>query len=95
MSDIIIWLIIGAVAGAIASAVVPGRTPGGMVGAVIAGIVGGLLGGWVLDALDVNENLTWIGSLVVAIIGAVIILMVMRKSGVGEGGDGGATVSRI
>jgi uncharacterized membrane protein YeaQ/YmgE (transglycosylase-associated protein family) len=95
MSDIIIWLIIGAVAGAIASAIVPGRTPGGMVGAIIAGIVGGLLGGWILDALDVNENLTWIGSLVVAIIGAIIILMVMRKTDVGTGDDGSVTASRL
>lgn len=95
MSDIIIWLVIGAVAGAIASAVVPGRTPGGMVGAVIAGIVGGLLGGWALDALDVNENLTWIGSLVVAIVGAVIILLVMRKSGVTDGDGSSVTAPRI
>ena len=95
MSDILIWLIIGGVAGAIASAIVPGRTPGGMVGAIIAGIVGGLLGGWILDALDVNENLTWIGSLVVAIIGAVIILMIMRKSDIGDGNDRTASSPRI
>jgi uncharacterized membrane protein YeaQ/YmgE (transglycosylase-associated protein family) len=95
MNDILIWLIIGAVAGAIASMVVPGRTPGGMVGAIIAGIAGGLLGGWILDALDVNENLTWIGSLVVAIIGAIIILMIMRKADVGTTDDGGYTAPRL
>jgi len=86
MGDIIIWLIIGLAAGAVASAIVPGRTPGGIVGALIVGVVGGLLGGWILDALDVNDNLTWIGSLIVAIIGAVVILMIMRKTGVADGG---------
>jgi uncharacterized membrane protein YeaQ/YmgE (transglycosylase-associated protein family) len=87
MGDVLLWLIIGLIAGGIASAIVPGRTPGGVIGAIIVGIVGGLLGGWVLDALDVNENLTWIGSLVVAIIGAVAILYAMRSFG-GEGGRG-------
>jgi len=80
MDGIILWIIIGAVAGGIASAIVPGRTPGGAIGAIVVGIVGGVAGGWLLDALDVNENLTWIGSLVVAVIGAIIILMVMRKA---------------
>jgi len=97
MGDIIIWLIIGLAAGAVASAIVPGRTPGGIVGALIVGLVGGLVGGWILDALDVKDSLTWIGSLVVAIIGAVIILMIMRKTGVGDGdrSDSSGTVRRI
>jgi uncharacterized membrane protein YeaQ/YmgE (transglycosylase-associated protein family) len=80
MSDIILWLIIGGVAGAIASLIVPGRTPGGAVGAIVVGIVGGLLGGWLLDVLNVRSDLTWIGSLVVATIGAVIILYALRKT---------------
>lgn len=79
MADILLWLIVGLVAGAIASAIVPGRTPGGVIGAIVVGIAGGILGGWVLDALDVNNNLTWIGSLVVAVVGAVIILYAMRS----------------
>jgi uncharacterized membrane protein YeaQ/YmgE (transglycosylase-associated protein family) len=66
-----------------------------MIGAIIVGIVGGLLGGWVLDVLDVNESLTWIGSLVVAIVGAIIILMIIRKTGVGDGDQGGGTVRRV
>lgn len=84
MGTVIVWLVVGAIAGGVASMIVPGRTPGGAIGAVIVGILGGLLGGWVLDLLDVNNNLTWIGSLIVAILGAVVILFALRKA---DGGD--------
>jgi len=87
MGDVILWLVVGAVAGGVASLIVPGRTPGGAIGAIIVGIIGGLVGGWILDALDVNNSLTWIGSLIVAIIGATIILMVMRKTSDRSGGS--------
>ncbi len=75
---VIAWLLIGLIAGGIASYIVPGRTPGGTIGAVVVGIIGGLVGGWVLDLLGVATNLSWLGSLVVAVLGAVIILYVMR-----------------
>ena len=86
MGAMILWLLVGLIAGAIASAIVPGRTPGGTIGAIIVGIVGGLAGGWLLDALDVNENLTWLGSLIVATVGAVIILYIMRATSDRGGG---------
>ena len=78
--EIILWIVIGLIAGGIASLIVPGRTPGGAIGALVVGILGGLLGGWVLQVLDVNENLTWLGSLVVAIVGAVVILYALRAA---------------
>ncbi len=80
MGNVIVWLIIGAVAGGVASLIVPGRTPGGAIGAVLVGIVGGLLGGWILDALDVANGLSFLGAIVVAIIGAVGILYIMRST---------------
>ena len=45
----------------------------------MVGIIGGIIGGWILDAWDVNDNLTWIGSLV--IVGTTTILFIMRKTG--------------
>jgi len=87
MGTIILWLIVGLIAGGVASLIVPGRTPGGTLGALVVGVLGGLLGGWLLDALDVSENLSWIGSLVVAIAGAVVILYAMRAVGDRDGGS--------
>ena len=76
--QILVWLVIGLIAGGIASMIVPGRTPAGAIGAVVVGILGGLLGGWILDLLDVSNSLNWIGAIIVATVGAVIILYAMR-----------------
>jgi len=75
------WLIIGAIAGGIASLIVPGRTPGGVFGAILVGILGGLLGGWLLSLVAGSGPVTFIGSLVVAIIGAALILFGLRAAG--------------
>ena len=91
MGTVIVWLIVGLIAGGVASLIVPGRTPGGTIGAIIVGILGGLLGGWILDALDVSSNLSWLGSLVVAVVGAVIILYAMRAMTGRDGGTGRRT----
>ncbi|HUG60261.1 MAG TPA: GlsB/YeaQ/YmgE family stress response membrane protein [Methylomirabilota bacterium] len=79
--EIIFWLIIGLIAGGVASLIVPGRTPGGAIGALVVGVLGGLLGGWLLAALDVAEGLTFLGALLVAIVGAVAILYALRATG--------------
>lgn len=79
MGDILIWILIGLVAGGIASLIVPGRTPAGAIGAVVIGILGGLLGGWLFETLfDMDSSTSWIGSIIVAIIGAVVILYALR-----------------
>lgn len=76
--DFIVWLIVGLIAGGLASMIVPGRTPGGTFGALGVGLLGGVIGGWILNLLDVDSNLSWIGSLVVGTIGAVIVLYALR-----------------
>ncbi len=81
MGSLILWLILGLIAGAIASAIVPGRTPGGTIGALVVGLLGGIIGGWILKALGVGSNFNWLGSLVVAIAGAVGILYALRAMG--------------
>ena len=78
--EILYWLLIGLVAGGVASFIVPGRTPMGMIGAIVVGILGGLLGGWLFDAVfDMDTSTNWIGAVIVAIIGAVIILFALRQ----------------
>ncbi len=79
MGTLIVWLIVGLIAGGVASLIVPGRTPGGVIGAIVVGILGGILGGWIFDLLGAGDELSWIGSLIAAIIGAVIILYVLRS----------------
>jgi uncharacterized membrane protein YeaQ/YmgE (transglycosylase-associated protein family) len=78
--EIIGAIIVGLVVGAIASLIVPGRTPLGCIGVTLVGIAGGLLGGFLFDAIigPDDEELNWIGSFIVAILGAVVILWVLR-----------------
>src|SRR6476660_98278 len=81
MGSIILWLIIGLIAGGIASMIVPGRTPFGWVGALIVGILGGWLGGWLFHSVFGWGKWGFLGSIIVAIIGAVIILYALRLFG--------------
>ncbi len=52
----------------------PGRTPGGAIGAIIVGIIGGFL----LSLAFGCGPASFLGSLIVAIIGAVSVLYAMR-----------------
>jgi uncharacterized membrane protein YeaQ/YmgE (transglycosylase-associated protein family) len=73
------WIIIGLIAGAIAGAFVPGKQRMGCIGTMLVGIVGGILGGFLwVNLLGQPEASGWLGALVIATVGAVIVLFVLR-----------------
>ena len=73
------WIIIGLLAGAIAGAFVPGRQRYGCLGTMAIGIIGGLLGGFLwINVLDQNEASGWLGALVIATLGSVLVILVLR-----------------
>ncbi len=73
------WIIIGLLAGAIAGAFVPGRQRYGCLGTMAIGIIGGLLGGFLwVNVLDQNEASGWLGALVIATLGSVLVILVLR-----------------
>ncbi len=76
---ILAWIVVGLIAGWLAKMVVPGEGPGGIVGDLIVGIIGALIGGWVFNAFG-HMGATGINvwSIVVAFIGAVILLLIIR-----------------
>ncbi|MCL4247510.1 MAG: GlsB/YeaQ/YmgE family stress response membrane protein [Anaerolineae bacterium] len=78
--NIIVWIIIGAVAGWLASIVMKTNASQGLLMDIIVGIVGGLIGGFVLNFIGVGGEVTGLnlGSLLVAFIGAVILLALLR-----------------
>ena len=76
------WIIIGLLAGAIAGAFVPGRQRYGCLGTMLIGIAGGLIGGWLwVNLLGQNEASGWLGALVIATIGAALVILVLRSMG--------------
>jgi uncharacterized membrane protein YeaQ/YmgE (transglycosylase-associated protein family) len=78
--NLLVWIIVGGIAGWLASAVVEGGGMG-IVADVIVGIVGALIGGFLLSLLlpgTFGLDGFNLGSLIVAFIGAVILLAVVR-----------------
>ncbi len=72
------WIVVGLVAGAVAARVVAGRGFG-CVADIVVGIAGALIGGYLLGALfNITGTVGLIGSIVVAFIGAALLLSVLK-----------------
>lgn len=77
--SIIGWIILGGLAGWVASMIMGNNAEQGVLGNIIVGIIGGLLGGFIFGMFGgsgVTGFNLW--SFVVAVIGAVIALWIMR-----------------
>ncbi len=73
------WIILGAIAGVIAKWIMPGDDPGGFIVTILLGIAGALIGGFIASAIGLGgvEGLT-IGSIIIAILGAILLLFLYR-----------------
>jgi uncharacterized membrane protein YeaQ/YmgE (transglycosylase-associated protein family) len=82
MIGIILWIVFGALAGWIASMIMGTNASQGLLMDILLGIAGGLLGGFVMNALGF-EGITGfnIYSLAVAIVGAVLVVWIVRLLG--------------
>jgi uncharacterized membrane protein YeaQ/YmgE (transglycosylase-associated protein family) len=78
--DLIIWLVIGGVIGWLASIVMKTNAQMGLIANVIVGIVGAALGGWLAGALGIAAGgaMTY----VIALVGAVVLIAILRALGV-------------
>ena len=75
---IIAWIVLGAIAGWITNMIMGGGE--GVVATIILGIVGAVVGGWLAGTVLKVADVTGINveSIVVAVIGAVIVVAVYR-----------------
>ena len=72
------WIVVGLVAGAVAARVVAGRGFG-CVADIIVGIAGALIGGYLIGAVfGITGTVGLIGSIVVAFLGAALLLSVLK-----------------
>jgi uncharacterized membrane protein YeaQ/YmgE (transglycosylase-associated protein family) len=81
------WIVVGVIAGWLAGKVVQG-TGFGCLGDVIVGVVGGLVGGFLASALfnipDAVNGFN-LGSIFVAFLGAIVVIVVVRLLRGGRG----------
>ena len=74
---IIGWIIIGLVAGALGKLIMPGDDPGGIIVTILLGIAGAIVGGFLASLLGLGAGgIIW--TIVVATIGAIILLAIYR-----------------
>jgi uncharacterized membrane protein YeaQ/YmgE (transglycosylase-associated protein family) len=74
---ILAWIVVGLIAGWLAGQVMKGGGYGILVD-IILGILGGILGGWIFGFLGIWQGRGMIGSIIVAFIGAVILVGITR-----------------
>lgn len=90
---IIAWIVLGAIAGYIAGFLIKGDESLGIIGHVVLGIVGAVVGGFLAELLGFNSgtddgDIINLASIVVAVIGAVIVLAVVSFVMRSRGGSG-------
>lgn len=79
--NLIVWLVVGGIVGWLASIIMKRDAQQGIILNVIVGIVGALLAGWLISPLvgvgSINDGLS-IGSFLVSLVGAVILLAIVN-----------------
>ena len=77
----ILWLIVGGIVGWLASLIMKTDGQQGILLNVIVGIVGAFIGGWLISPMlgtcTINDGFS-IGSVVVSLIGAIILLAIVN-----------------
>jgi uncharacterized membrane protein YeaQ/YmgE (transglycosylase-associated protein family) len=73
---VIAWIVVGLIAGWLAGMVMKGGGYG-ILGDIVVGLVGSLVGGFVMGYFVQGDTGFW-GSVVVAFIGAVILIAIVR-----------------
>ena len=79
---IILWLIVGGVVGWLASMIMKTDGQQGILLNIIVGVVGAVLGGWIISPMvgagTINDGFLSLGSFLVSLGGAVILLALVN-----------------
>ena len=75
---LIVLLVVGAVAGWLAGVVMKGKGIG-LIGNIVVGVLGAFVGGWLFGVLGLSVGGEWVGPIVTAFVGAVLLLFVVGK----------------
>ncbi|MDO8736198.1 MAG: GlsB/YeaQ/YmgE family stress response membrane protein [Thermoleophilia bacterium] len=50
----------------------------GIIGDIVVGVIGAVIGGYLFSALGVNSGESWIGWILTALVGSVILLFIVN-----------------
>ena len=76
---ILSWIIMGLIVGVLAKFIMPGKDPGGFIVTILIGIAGAFVGGYIGSFLGLGAFTGFnLGSLLLAIGGAIILLILFR-----------------
>lgn len=73
---ILLWIVSGIIAGWLAGLIMRGRGYG-LIGDFLLGLVGGIIGGWLARGAGIWPE-SWLGEIIVAVIGGVILVVIVR-----------------
>lgn len=76
--NFILWLVLGAISGWLVGKIMKGGF--GLLGDIVIGIVGGFVGGWLFGLLGISAGGGLIGSLIAAVIGTGVLMVVMTNT---------------
>jgi len=77
---ILSWILLGLIVGALAKWIMPGPDPGGIVITIVVGIAGAFVGGFLGSLVGLGSVTGFnLGSLVVAVAGALLLLWGHRR----------------
>src|SRR5215204_3876721 len=89
--SVIAWIVVGLIAGVLGKLIMPGDDPGGIIVTILIGMVGAVIGGFVVGLLGGTGATGFnIWSILVATLGAIILLAIYRAIAGGAGGRKGA-----
>jgi uncharacterized membrane protein YeaQ/YmgE (transglycosylase-associated protein family) len=86
VQSLLVWVVVGLVAGFLAGRVILGRGLG-LAADVVVGILGAVLGGFLASWLGIQVLVPGhplIGAVLIAFLGAVVLLLVLRLFGLGR-----------
>ena len=76
IGSIVVWIIVGLIAGFLASKVISGHGMG-LIWDIVVGILGAFVGGWLASLMGIAVTNILV-QIIVAFVGAVILLMIFR-----------------
>jgi uncharacterized membrane protein YeaQ/YmgE (transglycosylase-associated protein family) len=78
MESAIGWIIIGLLAGSISGWFVGVRSAQGCLPTIVVGIIGAVVGGWLAEQLGLGQVRGFVGALVFATLGGIVVRMVLK-----------------